>query len=495
MLSTLESAKLETAKDMQVVGHFINGEICLSHDGKTFDNVNPATGQLISQIALGGKREMDQAIASAKEAFENGPWPRLSMKERCQYLKKMGDLILQYQDILAFVETRDTGKPYNEAFTGDIPRSASNFHFFADYAQAMQEDCFTINQNERHFAVREPLGVVGLITPWNLPMYLSSWKIAPALAMGNTVVLKPAEWTPFTAFLLGLISKEAGLPPGVFNVVHGFGPDSAGEALTRHPDVKAISFTGETTTGKIIMKAAADTLKKVSFELGGKGANILFEDANLDQALDPCVHSAFRNQGQICLAGSRLYVHESLYDEVVKKVTEKVQAIQLGDPMHSDTKCGPVIAKEHMDKVLSYMAIAREDGQILVGGGRCQKHPEGFYVEPTLVAGVSNDSRLIQEEIFGPLLPIVSFKTEDEVVAMVNDTKYGLSASVWSQDVNRCHRVSRNLQTGIVWINCWFARDLRTPFGGKKESGVGREGGRYSLEFFSDAKTICYRYE
>ncbi len=499
MLSTMDTVTLETAKNTPLMGHFIHGEICFSENGETFDNVNPATGQVIGQVSLGGRREMDQAIVSAKKAFEQGEWSRLPMKERCQYLKKMGDLILEHQETLAMMETRDTGKPYQESLNGDVPRSASNFHFFADYAQSLQETCFTLNENERHFAVREPLGVVGLITPWNLPLYLSSWKIAPALAMGNTVVLKPAEWTPSTAFMLGLIAREAGLPPGVLNVVHGFGPESAGEALTRHPDVKAISFTGETTTGKTIMKAAADSLKKVSFELGGKGANILFEDADLDKALGACVHSAFRNQGQICLAGSRLYVHESLYEEVVSQLTERIKAIRVGNPMDSNTTMGAVISKEHMEKVLSYMPVAHQDGQVVLGGKRLEQLPaeflKGCFIEPTLVTEVQNHSRLIQEEIFGPILPVVSFKDENEVVTMVNDTKYGLSASVWSRDVNRCHRVSRALQMGIVWVNCWFARDLRTPFGGKKASGVGREGGRYSLEFFSDAKAICYRYE
>lgn len=480
------------------VRHFINGEFVASVSGKTFDNINPATGQVIAQIAEGGAEEIDRAARAAKKAFESGVWSKLPMRERCKKLAEIGDRILEKVETFALAETLDTGKPITESLTGDIPRSAQNFHFFAEAAAQMGEECFTVGPDERHFAVREPLGVAGLITPWNLPLYLSSWKIAPALAMGNSVILKPAEWTPTTATLLAEIIREADLPPGVFNVVHGFGKDGAGEALTRHPDVSAISFTGETSTGKAIMHAAADSLKKVSFELGGKGANVIFDDADLDEAVPTAVRAAFRNQGQICLAGSRLFVQRSALDRFLPRLTEAVKAIQVGDPLLKETQMGAVISTEQLTKIEDYITIGKTEGRLLTGGERIQLKgslEKGLFLAPTLFCDLNNQSRLCQEEIFGPVLPVVPFDTEEEVLEMINSVPYGLSASIWSTDVNRCHRVSREIRTGIVWVNCWFARDLRTPFGGQKASGVGREGGRYSLEFFSEAKAICYRYQ
>ncbi len=494
MFATVEEIGLDSRKNTRHFAHFINGEYVSSADGQTFDDINPATGEVIATVSLGGEREIDEAVRAAKNAFENGPWPHLSIRERCDYLKKIGDAILARKDVLAVAESRDTGKPISESLNGDIPRSAMNFRFFADFAPSLTDDAFTVSENERHFGVREPVGVVGLITPWNLPLYLATWKIAPALAMGNTIVLKPAEWTPCTAYALGEICREVGLPPGVLNIVQGLGAGSAGEALTRHPDVRAISFTGETTTGKAIMHAAADTLKKISFELGGKGANIIFDDADLDEAIPVSVNAAFRNQGQICLAGSRMFVQESIYPQVLEELKKRIEQIRVGDPLDPKTACGPVISSEQMEKVLGYIGIGKQEGRILTGGERISEFPGGFYIRPTLIGDIANESRVCQEEIFGPVLPVVPFKTEEDAIRMANSTPYGLSASVWSRNVNRCHRVSRDLRTGIVWVNCWFARDLRTPFGGMKASGIGREGGRYSLEFFSEAKSICYRY-
>lgn len=489
------TAAVATAAQTNTFLHFINGEFCASANNETFETTNPATGETIARVASGGAAEIDAAVAAAKQAFDKGPWPRMSLKERCVVLRRIGDLIMENREVLARAESRDSGKPIAESFEGDIPRSAQNFHFFAEYAPALSEECFTVAENERHFAVREPLGVCALITPWNLPLYLATWKIAPCLAMGNTCVLKPAEWTPYTAYLLGHIVKEAGLPDGVLNIVHGFGANSAGEALTRHADVSSISFTGETSTGKAIMKAAADGLKKVSFELGGKGANIIFDDADLSEAIPTAVRAAYRNQGQICLAGSRLFVQEGVYKQVLEALTKQVSTIRVGDPLDPQTQMGAIISKEQLEKVQSYIDLGTREGKLLVGGERHPDYPQGLFLKPALFCDLTYDSRFCQEEIFGPVLPVIPFKTEEQVIEMTNSTPYGLSTSVWSTDVNRCHRVSQRIRTGILWVNCWFARDLRTPFGGQKASGIGREGGKYGLDFFSELKTICYRYK
>jgi aminomuconate-semialdehyde/2-hydroxymuconate-6-semialdehyde dehydrogenase len=487
---SIESASLNNEVD-----HYINGKFVPARNGKRFDDINPATAQVIAKVASGDALDIEAAVSSAKAAFDAGVWRGMAMKDRCAILRRIGDLILEYGELLANAETRDTGKPIRECLEGDIPRAAQNFHFFAEYASSIGEDCFTVSPTERHFGVREPLGVVGLITPWNLPLYLATWKIAPCLAMGNSCILKPAEWTPFTAFLLSHLIHEAKVPPGVFNVVHGFGAGGAGEALTRHPDVSAISFTGETTTGKAIMAAASHTLKKVSFELGGKGATVIFEDADLNEAIPTAVRAAFRNQGQICLAGSRLFVQDRIYDEVISKVVAAVKNIRLGDPLDRNTQMGALISQEHFDKVARYVEIAKKEGKLVTGGERSSDHGPGYFMTPAVVTDISNAARCCQEEIFGPVLPVVRFKTDDEVVGMVNSTPYGLSSSIFSDDVNRCHRVAQAIRSGIVWVNCWFARDLRTPFGGQKASGIGREGGRYSLDFFSESKAICYRYK
>lgn len=483
------------AVDKKTIDNFINGEFVAPSKGDYFEDINPATAEPFAKVANGGKEDVDAAVAAAKDAYLKGPWAHMSMTERCQILRRIGDLIMENRDALALAETTDTGKPISESREGDIPRAAQNFHFFADYAQSLSEDSFTVNENERHFVVREPLGVAGLITPWNLPLYLATWKIAPCLAMGNSCVLKPAEWTPYTANLFGQIVQQAGLPAGVFNVVNGFGANSAGEALTRHPDVRCISFTGETGTGRAIMAAASQSLKKLSFELGGKGANILFDDADLDEAIPTALRAAYRNQGQICLAGSRLYVQESIYKKVCEEVLKRVKEIKVGNPLEASTQMGALISQEHLSKVQSYIEIAKQDGKVVYGGERIKELGEGNFLRPTLVTDIDNSSRVCQEEIFGPVLPLIPFRDEEHILEMVNSTPYGLSCSVWSQNVNRLHRMSRGIKTGIVWVNCWFARDLRTPFGGQKASGIGREGGRYALEFFSELKTVCYKYK
>lgn len=486
--------KIDEPLETKQLLHFIDGNFCRSANNETFEDINPATGHLIGKVALGSEAEIDHAVRAAKDAFEKGPWAAMSMQERCRILHKVGDLILENKNLLAQAESIDTGKPLKESSEGDIPRAAQNFHFFSAYAANQTEDCYTVNSMERHFAVREPLGVAGLITPWNLPLYLATWKIAPCLAMGNTCVLKPAEWTPLTATLFAHIVKEAGVPAGVFNIVHGFGGNGAGEALTRHKDVRCISFTGETTTGKNIMTAAAGTLKKLSFELGGKGATIIFADANLEEAIPTAVRAAYRNQGEICLAGSRLFVQESIYARTCQEVARLAKQIKVGNPLDIATQMGAIISKEQLEKVSSYLDIANQDGKILTGGQRLAELPEGNFLSPAVVVDIENTSRVCQEEIFGPVLPIIPFRTKEEVINMVNSTAYGLSASIWSENANILHEVSSKIKSGIIWANCWFARDLRTPFGGQKASGIGREGGRWALEFFSEYKTICYRY-
>jgi aminomuconate-semialdehyde/2-hydroxymuconate-6-semialdehyde dehydrogenase len=475
--------------------HFIGGEYSPSSSGKTFDSINPATQEVLAKVALGTADDIDQAAQIAHKTFENGPWSKMPIKERAQVLRKIGDLILERKAELAEAESLDTGKPINETLEGDIPRAALNFHFFADYASSVNDEYFVTAENERHVAMREPLGVIGLITPWNLPLYLATWKIAPCLVMGNSCILKPAEWTPYTACLLGEIANQAGLPKGVLNIVQGFGADAAGEALTRHPLVSKISFTGETSTGKAIMKAAADTLKEVSFELGGKGANIIFADADLNEAIPTSVRAAFRNQGQICLAGSRLFVHEKVFNQVVEVLVDRVRKIKVGDPLSKDTDMGALISQEHMEKVQSYIAMGKAEGKLLTGGERLKELGEGNFLSPAVFTGLNYDSRFCQEEIFGPALPVIPFSSDEEVIKMANSTAYGLSASLWSKDVDRCHQISNKLKSGLVWVNCWFARDLRTPFGGQKSSGIGREGGLYSLDFYSQHKTISYKYK
>jgi aminomuconate-semialdehyde/2-hydroxymuconate-6-semialdehyde dehydrogenase len=485
----------QTTPKLLVLDHFIDGKYVASIDGQTFANINPATGETFAQVAHGSSKEIDMAAQAAQKAYENGPWAKMSLRERAVVVRKIGDIILARKDELARAETLDTGKPLRETLEGDIPRAALNFHFFADFASSINDEYYVASENERHLSIREPVGVIGLITPWNLPLYLATWKIAPCLMMGNSCILKPAEWTPYTASLLGEITSEAGLPPGVFNVVQGFGADGAGEALTRHPFVSRISFTGETSTGKAIMKAASESLKKCSFELGGKGANIIFADADLEEAIPTAVRAAFRNQGQICLAGSRLFVQEKIFDQVVEAMVARTEKIRVGDPLSLDTDMGALISQEHMAKVQSYIELGKAEGKLLTGGERLTKLGNGNFLSPAIFTGLAYNSRFCQEEIFGPALPVVPFKTAEDAIAMTNSTAYGLSASVWSKDVDVCHSVSSKLKTGLVWVNTWFARDLRTPFGGQKASGIGREGGKYSLDFFCEQKTISYKYK
>ncbi|GED31196.1 aldehyde dehydrogenase [Brevibacillus centrosporus] len=473
--------------------HFIDGKFVPSLDGKTFDNINPATEERLGTVAEGGVDEIDLAVKAAKRALD-GPWKKMPANDRIAVLRKVGDLILERKEELAALESLDTGKPIWLSESIDIPRAAYNFHFFSDYIRTMTTEATQMDDIALNYAIRRPVGVVGLINPWNLPLLLLTWKLAPALAAGNTIVMKPAELTPMTATVLTEICRDAGVPDGVINLVHGFGPNSAGAALSEHPDINAISFTGETTTGKVIMATAAKTLKRLSYELGGKNPNIIFADSNLDEVIETTMKSSFINQGEVCLCGSRIYVERSAYEPFLEKFIAKTKELVVGDPFEPKTKVGALISEEHFERVTSYIHLALEEGGTIVHGG---KRPEGletgYYLEPTIITGLDRKCRVVNEEIFGPVVTVIPFDTEEEVLDQVNDTHYGLSASVWTNDLRRAHRVAGQIEAGIVWVNTWFLRDLRTPFGGMKQSGIGREGGVHSFEFYSELTNVCIK--
>lgn len=470
--------------------HFINGKYVDSKSGKTFNNINPATEEVLGTVQEGGKEEVDEAVKTARAALK-GEWKRMPLKERSQIIRKIGDIILERKAELAELETLDTGKPIWLSNQVDITRAANNFHFFADYMTTIGQESYQQDDLAIHYAVRRPLGVVGLINPWNLPLFLLTWKLAPALAAGNTVVMKPSEVTPMTATVLAEICQQAGIPDGVVNLVHGFG--ETGAAIAKHEDVDGIAFTGETITGTSIMKAAAPTLKKLSFELGGKNPNIIFADADMDDVIETTLRSSFINQGEVCLCGSRIYVERPVYDEFLTRFAEKTKELKVGDPFAEDTKVGALVSEEHYRKVLKYLDIAKEEGGTFVAGGKKADMDKGFYVEPTIITGLGKDSRCVREEIFGPVVTVIPFDTEEEVMEQVNDTHYGLSASLWTSDVKRAARLSAEIEAGMVWVNTWFLRDLRTPFGGMKHSGIGREGGLHSFDFYSELTNVTLK--
>lgn len=472
--------------------HFIDGQFVESESGKRFINVNPATEEELGWVAEGGKPEIDKAVAAARRALK-GEWGQYSIRDRVAIVRRIGDLILARKEEFARLESLDTGKPYTLSLNLDIPRAAYNFHFFADYLHSVGTESYQMDAGQLNYAIRRPLGVVGLIGPWNLPLLLLTWKMAPALAMGNTVVAKPAELTPLTATLLAEVIKEAGVPDGVVNIVHGFGPNSAGSFLTEHPDVNGISFTGETTTGKIIMAAASKSLKRLSFELGGKNPYIIFADANLEEVVETTIQSSFSNQGEVCLAGSRIYVQRPIYDQFLERFVERTKQLVVGDPFDPKTNVGALISREHLDRVYGYLEIAKNEGRILLGGKRPEGLEKGFYLEPTIVVDLPEQCRVVKEEIFGPVASILPFDTEEEVIARANATEYGLSATIWTNDLKRAHRVAHQIEAGVIWINTWFLRDLRTPFGGMKHSGIGREGGAHSVEFYSELTNITVK--
>jgi aminomuconate-semialdehyde/2-hydroxymuconate-6-semialdehyde dehydrogenase len=473
--------------------HFINGQFVDSQNKKTFNNINPATEEVLGTVAEGGKEEVDYAVSAARRAL-NGPWKNTTLQERSRILRRIGDLILERQEELAHLESLDTGKPFSLANSIDVPRAAYNFHFFADYIISIGTEAYQQDQQALHYSYRRPVGVVGIIKPWNLPLLLLTWKLAPCLGMGNTAVIKPAEWTPMTATVLMEICKEAGVPDGVVNLVHGFGPNSAGGAISEHPDIDAISFIGEPGTGSAIMKSAADSLKKLSYELGGKNPNIIFADADMDEVIETTIKSSFINQGEVCLCGSRIYVERPIYEEFLNRFSERVKGLKVGHPLDSDTNVGALVSKEHYDRVMEYVESARsEGGNFLTGGKRPYGLEKGYYLEPTIITGLSRNARCVREEIFGPVVTVTPFDMEEEVIMQANDTHFGLSATIWTTNLKKAHRVAHQIEAGIIWVNTWFLRDLRTPFGGMKNSGIGRTGGMHSLDFYSELSNITIK--
>lgn len=473
-----------------MIFHFINNKFVPSVDGKTFETLNPTTNKPITQVASGSAADIDHAVRAARTAFDEGPWPRMSAQDRARYLRTIGDLILKHADEIADTEIEDTGIPISQIKKGAIPRAADNFYFFAEAVQTLKNEEFLFKSTFRNYTIRKPIGVAGLITPWNTPFMLETWKVAPCLAAGDTCVLKPAEWSPLSAERLARIIQEADLPPGVFNLVHGFG-ETAGAALVAHPQVQLISFTGETSTGKEIIKNGAATLKRFSMELGGKSPTIVFEDANFDRALDGTIFQVYSLNGERCTAGSRLLIQRSIADRFVSALEMRVRKIRVGNPRDPQTEVGPLIHPDHWNRVHGFMEIAQGEGAtVLVGGGRPPHLTEGNYFVPTLITNVRNSMRIAQEEIFGPVLVVIPFEDEEEAIRIANDVQYGLAAYIWTQDAERGRRVAEAMDTGLVWINSHNVRDLRVPFGGAKSSGIGREGGHYSFDFYMETTTI-----
>ncbi len=471
---------------MELITHVVDGEEVESASGARFESVDPFTRAAYAEVALGGEAEVDLAVAAARRAFDEGPWPRMGFAERGALLHRLADLVEEHADELALADTTDMGKPVTDARTKDVPRTALNFRFFADHARLSTGETLPMDTGHHAYSLFQPAGVVAAISPGTFPLMLESWKIAPALAWGNTVVLKPAEDTPASATLLARLALEAGLPPGVLNVVHGFGPDSAGAALTRHRDVDRITFTGESGTGRTIGQAAMANLTPVSFELGGKGANLVFDDADLDNAVSWSIKAVFANAGQVCLAGSRLFVQRGVYDEFLDRFVAAAEALRMGDPKDPATELGPLASEEHWKKVTGYLEdVAAGTGRMLTGG-----QAEGWFVRPTVVVDAPLDSRVVCEEVFGPVVTVHPFDTEEEAVRTANDSPYGLNAMVFTENLSRAHRVSEALRAGTVWVNCFFIRDLRARFGGVGASGVGREGGSFSREFFTEPKAV-----
>lgn len=485
---------------MREVRHFINGEYVTSGSGRTYDDVNPATGNLIAKVHEGRQAEIAAAATAAREAL-GGEWGHIPVARRMELLHRVADRINDRFEEFLVAECEDTGKPRSMASRIDIPRGAANFKVFADLVKNVPTESFHLDTPDGvgalNYAVRKPKGVIGVISPWNLPLLLMTWKVGPALACGNTVVVKPSEETPQTAALLGEVMNEVGIPQGVYNVVHGFGSDSAGEFLTESSDVDAITFTGESRTGTMIMKAAAERVCDVSFELGGKNPAIIFADADIDKAIEGTMRSAFANCGQVCFGTERVYVQRTVFDEFVDRLKEGAERLKMGHYDEEGVNFGPLISRKHRDKVLGYYKLAEEEGATVVTGGGApevgSELAEGAWIQPTIWTDLPDESRTVREEIFGPCCHIRPFDSEDEVLALANATEYGLASSVWTQDLSRANRIARKLDVGLVWVNTWFLRDLRTPFGGSKQSGIGREGGVHCLDFYSELSNVCVK--
>ena len=480
---------------MEYLKNFIDGAYHAPVSGQYMDNVNPATGEVYSQIPRSGAADLTMAVNAAERAFPI--WSGMSVNERSAILLRLAAGIEARMDEFVVAESRDNGKPEKLAAHVDIPRAVSNFHFFATAIEHFSSESHYMEHVGINFTTRRPIGIVGCISPWNLPLYLFSWKIAPALAAGNCVIAKPSEITPYTASLLGDIANEAGMPAGVLNILHGTGPE-IGNEMVSHPKIKAISFTGGTATGQHIAGIAAPMFKKLSLELGGKNPTIVFPDVDIIQTVKEVFRSSFSNQGQICLCGSRIFVHQDIYEAFKTAFVDWVSSAKVSYPADPNAQIGAVVSKGHMEKILGYIALAKEEGgRVLTGGVRVRleaPYQDGYYLAPTVIEGLSNSCRTNQEEIFGPVVSIMPFTEESEVLAMANGTKYGLAASVWTKDLNVAHRMADRLDMGIVWVNSWLIRDLRTPFGGMKDSGVGREGGWEALRFFTEPKNIFIKY-
>ncbi|PWR17515.1 2-hydroxymuconic semialdehyde dehydrogenase [Zavarzinia aquatilis] len=478
--------------------NFIDGEFREGRDW--FENRNPCDNGVFAMVAEAGEAEVDAAVQAARRALK-GPWGKMTVHERAAILHKVADGITRRFEEFLEAECRDTGKPKSLARHIDIPRGAANFKIFADLVKNVPTESFVLDTPDGagavNYALRRPKGVIGVICPWNLPLLLMTWKVGPALACGNAVVVKPSEETPTTATLLGEVMNEAGVPPGVYNVVHGFGPGSAGEFLTSHDGVDAVTFTGETRTGAAIMRAGAGRIRPVSLELGGKNPAIVFADADMDKAIEGTMRSAFANCGQVCLGTERVFVQRPLFDEFVARLKAGASGLVVGTPDNAAANMGPLVSREHQSKVLSYYQKARELGAEQVIGGGIPQMPghlvEGAWIEPTIWTGLGDDSAIMREEIFGPCCHISPFDEEDEVVERANDTDYGLACSIWTENGSRAHRVASRIEAGLVWVNSWFLRDLRTPFGGSKRSGIGREGGVHSLEFYTELSNVCIK--
>lgn len=470
------------------IRHFIDGKFVDSVGGETFDVLDPVTNENYIQASAGQQADIDLAVAAAKRAFREGPWPKLLPRERSRILHKVADIVESRDAQLAELESFDSGLPITQA-KGQARRAAENFRFFADLIVAQHDDTFKVPGRQINYVNRKPIGVAGLITPWNTPFMLESWKLGPALATGNTVVLKPAEFTPLSASLWAEIFQEAGIPDGVFNLVNGLG-EEAGDALVKHPDVPLISFTGESSTGSLIFGNAAPFLKGLSMELGGKSPAVVFADADLDAALDATVFGVFSLNGERCTAGSRILVQRDVYDEFVERYAERAKNVVVGLPSDPATEVGALVHPEHYAKVMSYVEIGKGEGRIVAGGGRPEGFPTGNYVAPTVFADVSPDARIFQEEIFGPVVAITPFDTDEEALELANNTKYGLAAYIWTSNLKRAHNFSQSVDAGMVWLNSNNVRDLRTPFGGVKASGLGHEGGYRSIDFYTDQQAV-----
>ena len=474
--------------------NYIGGKFIESIDSEKMENLNPATGEIISTIPLSKKDDVELAVTAAINAQKK--WSNLSIEERASYLEKIADELEANVAQIAELESKDTGKPITLARNVDATRSVANFRFFAQAIKTLPAESHEM-PDAINYTLRKPIGTVGLITPWNLPLYLLSWKVAPALIMGNTIVAKPSELTPMTADYLAKTIDKIGLPDGVFNLVHGVGKD-AGQAIVENPSIGAISFTGGTETGKQVAKIAAPLFKKISLELGGKNSSIIFSDCDFEKTIKGVVKAAFLNNGQVCLAGSRILVEESIFGKFVELFIHTVSKMKIGDPLHPDTELGSLVSLQHLNKIQNYIKLGIEEGGIILHGGKIPKMSDklkhGAFIEPTVIDKTDINSRVSTEEIFGPIVTLHSFKDEEDAISIANNVNYGLAASVWSQDIEKAERISSKLDTGMVWINTWLHRDLRVPFGGVKSSGVGREGGRYSLEFFSEAQNICIKY-